>query len=457
MSINRENYEVFFVDYLDGNLNEQQISELQAFLALNPDLKDELNDIDTVKLQPAEIQFQHKDSLKKSVPPVTAKQATFEELCVAKLEGELSASESAHFEEITKNDEAKRKEFLLFTKTRLVADTSIVFPNKQKLKRKAAVLFLGANQHWTAAVMSIAATLLLFAWGYFMYFETQTIDQSQFAVTDSVSVPRFQKLMKNAKKITDEAKKKVAVTDCVSVPRFPKLMKNTKKIAKDLKKQMAVSDSTNIPNFQNKNKKENKTNVAEKNQQLAINDSTSIPQYNRQNSKDKKNQGTTKKKDSSNVDKIAFNPDKINHLQQTNNQQIADANTKTNIDSVAKTNNVAQNNQNNSFLAQNTPNETDNQTFANNQPTKNKTQKSETDEYLSFQQLFYSKLQDVVLADKKERRRKINFVDVASATVRGLAKLTGVKMRLTSKVDENGNVEAVAFQSKTFSISRGIK
>jgi len=99
----------------------------------------------------------------------------------------------------------------------------------------------------------------------------------------------------------------------------------------------------------------------------------------------------------------------------------------------------------NSELAQNSPNETKTPNKAND------------DDYLSVKELFYSKLQDIVLDDKKEKRRKLNFVDLASATVRGLAKLTGVKMRVTSKVDENGNVEAIAFQSKTFSISRGTK
>ena len=43
MKITRENYELFFVDYLDNKLSDSNILELMAFLAQNPDLEEELN------------------------------------------------------------------------------------------------------------------------------------------------------------------------------------------------------------------------------------------------------------------------------------------------------------------------------------------------------------------------------------------------------------------------------
>jgi len=66
MKINRENYEVYFLDYLEGKLPPDLVDELLIFMDKNPDLKDEFEGLDTVALAPDEdIVFENKDSLKK--------------------------------------------------------------------------------------------------------------------------------------------------------------------------------------------------------------------------------------------------------------------------------------------------------------------------------------------------------------------------------------------------------
>ena len=50
MKIDRSNYEIWFIDWLDGNLNSLQIEQLKLFLDQNPDLKEEFNDLTPVKL-----------------------------------------------------------------------------------------------------------------------------------------------------------------------------------------------------------------------------------------------------------------------------------------------------------------------------------------------------------------------------------------------------------------------
>ena len=42
MNINRNNYELFFIDFYDGNLTDAQKHELDLFLEENSDLKEEL-------------------------------------------------------------------------------------------------------------------------------------------------------------------------------------------------------------------------------------------------------------------------------------------------------------------------------------------------------------------------------------------------------------------------------
>ena len=41
-TINRDNYEMWFVDYMDDTLHAAQRRSVEAFLAANPDLKEEL-------------------------------------------------------------------------------------------------------------------------------------------------------------------------------------------------------------------------------------------------------------------------------------------------------------------------------------------------------------------------------------------------------------------------------
>lgn len=65
MNINRDNYESHFIDYLDGRLTSQEAGELYAFLLLNDDLREELEDLEQIKLHPANIKYTHHLSLKK--------------------------------------------------------------------------------------------------------------------------------------------------------------------------------------------------------------------------------------------------------------------------------------------------------------------------------------------------------------------------------------------------------
>lgn len=65
MNINRDNYESHFIDYLDGRLTSKEAGELYAFLLLNDDLREELEDLEQIKLHPTNIKYTHHLSLKK--------------------------------------------------------------------------------------------------------------------------------------------------------------------------------------------------------------------------------------------------------------------------------------------------------------------------------------------------------------------------------------------------------
>ena len=68
MKINRSNYEIWFIDSLDGNLSSLEAEELNQFLNENPDLKEEFNELTPVIINQSVHQFKDKESLKKINP-----------------------------------------------------------------------------------------------------------------------------------------------------------------------------------------------------------------------------------------------------------------------------------------------------------------------------------------------------------------------------------------------------
>ena len=50
--INKENYEVYFIDYLDDKLDELTVAKLRLFLELHPELKEELAGMEEIRLVP---------------------------------------------------------------------------------------------------------------------------------------------------------------------------------------------------------------------------------------------------------------------------------------------------------------------------------------------------------------------------------------------------------------------
>ena len=115
MPIDRSNYEIWIIDWLDGNLNSYQIEQVKVFLDHNPDLKEEVNELIGEEIIPPAISFPNKESLKKSPEEMTPSQ--FEYLCAAYLENDLSVSQQAELREIINIYPEKKKTFDLIQKT----------------------------------------------------------------------------------------------------------------------------------------------------------------------------------------------------------------------------------------------------------------------------------------------------------------------------------------------------
>lgn len=153
--ITRDNYESYFVDYLEGNLPEDQIDQFLDFLNQNPDLKEELHLFEEVVLPEENILFTEKQNLRKSPADETIR---FENKAIALLEGDLSKHESQAFDAYLDKFPELRKEYEQFEKTRLIPDLSIRYTTKNKLYHKPVSTVI---MNWSAR----AAAVVVLLWG----------------------------------------------------------------------------------------------------------------------------------------------------------------------------------------------------------------------------------------------------------------------------------------------------
>ncbi|MDP3643834.1 MAG: hypothetical protein Q8S54_11670 [Bacteroidota bacterium] len=163
MNITRDNYEPFFLDYLEGNLKENMIDQFLDFLENNPDLKEELHLFEYIHLPEEHIDFSGKEQLYKSSAEA---KAIFENKTIAYLEGDLEYEGRKSFETYLSGHPELQKEYALFSKTRLKPDTGIIYQGKNKLYKKPGSVIL---MNWVAR----AAAVIVLLWGINSVIQTE--------------------------------------------------------------------------------------------------------------------------------------------------------------------------------------------------------------------------------------------------------------------------------------------
>ena len=175
MKINRDNYEIYFLDYLEGNLPAEETAELLIFVENNPDLRDLIEDNDLIILEPDQsINFLGKSALKKcgisslntSIDQIIITPKNCEEYFIRFYENDLNETEKIVLASFLKENSTFIKEFELFGNTIIKPDLEIVYPFKSKLKRKTILL---PNVRRILTVSAIAASVLLFSTVYLRY------------------------------------------------------------------------------------------------------------------------------------------------------------------------------------------------------------------------------------------------------------------------------------------------
>ncbi len=155
--ITRNNYEEFFLDYIEGEISAPDKGALESFLVQNPDLKMELDEMMDMDLKIEGGTFQSESDSLKAIPF----QKNFDDFCIAKIEGDLNAYENEAFEKYMASHSEKEKDFSLYRKTKVSVDPSISFPNKRGLKKKnKAIVF---RQFVFTTLATAASIAILFS------------------------------------------------------------------------------------------------------------------------------------------------------------------------------------------------------------------------------------------------------------------------------------------------------
>lgn len=184
MNINRQNYEVFFIDYFDEKLTAEQVAELMHFISQNPDLAEEFYSFEEVTLPVSKIKFQEKSSLKNISQQIfLITDDTFDTYCIAYIEGDLTQTEKTVFEKYLVSNPEKYKEYKIFTQLKLQQETDIVFENKTGLKR------IEITKNYKRIIItgiSAAASVIIIFLMYFISSNTTEV-QPKYAVRDTNS------------------------------------------------------------------------------------------------------------------------------------------------------------------------------------------------------------------------------------------------------------------------------
>lgn len=158
MRIDNNNYESWFLDYHEGNLNANQRAAVMAFLDKNPDLHDVFYAFESIRIEKSSVAdevYPCRDELYKSD---SLSAWNVQEWLVAALEGDLEVSQQQELERFITQNPSLLHEQELLARTRLKADTSEVYEGKSKL-RHAEVIRLRSYTR----ILRYAAILLLLA------------------------------------------------------------------------------------------------------------------------------------------------------------------------------------------------------------------------------------------------------------------------------------------------------
>jgi hypothetical protein len=132
-AITLSNYEEWMIGAFEGTLTADQLYSWNAFVAQHPHIQWEYEALHKTKLVADDVVFEHKAALKRTAPDT----GRFEELALGALDQTLTSTEQAEWKMLLQLNPHLQAEFEQLRNTIVEPDSSIVFEDKEGLKRAA--------------------------------------------------------------------------------------------------------------------------------------------------------------------------------------------------------------------------------------------------------------------------------------------------------------------------------
>jgi hypothetical protein len=134
--ITRDNYEAYFVMYVDDELNATERKAVEAFIEQNPDLEEEMIMLQQSVLRADDdIVFEQKEVLFKGADQFRINEQNCEEYFVLYGDDELTNAEKEKVEQFVYHHPQYQAEFELIQQIKLLPDNALNFPDKNYLYR----------------------------------------------------------------------------------------------------------------------------------------------------------------------------------------------------------------------------------------------------------------------------------------------------------------------------------
>jgi hypothetical protein len=157
MKITRENYEIWFLDYLEERLTPEEQELVRLFVLDHPDLAEELEAFVPLLTSDEKLVYPYKEQLKRSP---FEDDSYLEHQLIAAMEGDLEEQEQLKLDQWLATRPEHRDVAQLLYQCRLHSDPAILFPHKGRLKKKTTLT--GNFSRIAAAAAVLLLALLLF-------------------------------------------------------------------------------------------------------------------------------------------------------------------------------------------------------------------------------------------------------------------------------------------------------
>lgn len=230
------NYEAFYLDFLEGNLSEEDTLLLMNFLEANPDLNLEIDEAlpefnqDEIKLDDFS-----KLMLKSDFEDVEIDESNVNQIIVAETEGLLSQNKTTELDVFIGDNKSWERERKLATSVILKPNLEIIYDDKASLKQRRRIIVL-----WPYASAIAAACIVFF------FYWVLTSSPEKLEVLNQTKQKAFTKIEqtspKEEKPIVIEKKEVIPTAKNTSIDSNKENKKKQTQVEKIHKKKETISD-----------------------------------------------------------------------------------------------------------------------------------------------------------------------------------------------------------------------